>query len=196
MITYVTVPQYFENMEEATVGVWLKKEGEAVAPGEPLCELITEKTTFELQGEGEGVLRLILAPEKSVVPVGFTLALIGDATEALPDIEPENIALKQIEEAAAAATGGSEPALSVPQLSVPSLNVPSANVPSPGVPASPAAPAAPIAPAASAAGAGSRVRATPAARRAARDKGVAIEDVAAAFPGKVISEEDVAKFGA
>ena len=45
MITYVTVPQYFENMEEATVGVWLKKEGEAVAPGEPLCELITEKTT-------------------------------------------------------------------------------------------------------------------------------------------------------
>ena len=30
MITYVTVPQYFENMEEATIGAWLIKEGEAV----------------------------------------------------------------------------------------------------------------------------------------------------------------------
>ncbi len=191
MIIYVTVPQYFENMEEATVGVWLKKEGEAVAPGEPLCELITEKTTFELPAEGEGVLRLILAPEKSVVPVGFTLAIIGDETEPLPDIEAENIALKQIEEAAATASASTEPPLSVPQLSVPSLGVPSLNVPSPGA----AAPPTPVTPAAPAAGAGSRVRATPAARRAAREKGVAIEDVAAAFPGKVISEEDVARFG-
>lgn len=177
MISYILVPQYFENMEEATIGAWLKKEGESVAVGEALCELITEKTTFELESEAAGILRRILAPEKSVVPVGFTLALLGDEDEPLPDIEAENTALKQLEQAASA-PAGAEAALSVPSLSVPSLNLPA-----PG-----AAPAA-------AAGAGSRVRATPAARRAARDKGVSIEDVAAAFPGKVISEEDVNNFG-
>ncbi len=170
MISYLLVPQYFENMEEATIGAWLKKEGERVGVGEPVCELITEKTTFELESEAEGVLRRILAPEKSVVPVGFTLAILGDETEPLPDIEAENTALKQLEQAASSASA--EPALSVP-----SLNVPAGT-----------------APAAANAGAGSRVRATPAARRAARDKGVAIEDVAAAFPGKVISEEDVNQF--
>jgi pyruvate dehydrogenase E2 component (dihydrolipoamide acetyltransferase) len=42
--------------------------------------------------------------------------------------------------------------------------------------------------------AGSRIRATPAARRAAKDLGVSIEDVAAKFPGKVIGEEDVKAF--
>jgi pyruvate dehydrogenase E2 component (dihydrolipoamide acetyltransferase) len=173
MISYIVVPQYFENMEEATIGAWLKKEGESVAVGEPLCELITEKTTFELESEAEGILRRILAPEKSVVPVGFTLALLGDETEPLPDIEAENTALKQLEKAASA-PAGSEAALNVPSLSVPSLNLPSSAAP--------------------AVGAGSRVRATPAARRAARDKGIAIEDVAAAHPGKVISEEDVKQF--
>ncbi len=113
MITYVTVPQYFENMEEATIGAWLKKEGETVAQGDALCELITEKTTFELEAEGEGVLRLILAPEKSIVPVGFTFALIGDENEVLPDIEAENTALKELKKDI---EDVSESALKVPSL--------------------------------------------------------------------------------
>ena len=166
MITYVTVPQYFENMEEATIGAWLKKEGETVAQGDALCELITEKTTFELEAEADGVLRLILAPEKSIVPVGFTLAFIGGETEVLPDIEAENTALKELKKDI---EDVSESALKVPSLSV------SKSVPAPSA-------------------AGSRVRATPAARRAARDKGINLEDLAAKFPGKVLSEEDVANY--
>lgn len=180
MITYVTVPQGFENMEEATIGKWLKKEGETVQRGEALCELITEKTTFELEAEGEGVLRLILAPEKSIVPVGFTLAFIGEAGEALPDIEAENTALKELKKDV---EDVGENTLKVPSLSVPSLNVPSLSAPASNSATASSAPSA------------SRVRATPAARRAARDKGLNIEDVAAQFPGKVLSEEDVEKFG-
>jgi pyruvate dehydrogenase E2 component (dihydrolipoamide acetyltransferase) len=42
----------------------------------------------------------------------------------------------------------------------------------------------------------SRIRATPAARRAAKDAGVSLDDVAAKFPGKVIGEEDVKAFSA
>ena len=175
MITYVTVPQGFENMEEATIGKWLKKEGDAVQRGESLCELITEKTTFELEAEGDGVLRRILAPEKSIVPVGFTLAFIGEADEALPDIEAENLALKELKKDA---QDISESTLKVPSLSVPNLSAPVSSAPA----------------TASASSAGSRVRATPAARRAARERGINIEDVAAQFPGKVLSEEDVANF--
>ena len=177
MITYVTVPQGFENMEEATIGKWLKKEGETVQRGDALCELITEKTTFELEAEGEGILRLILAPEKSIVPVGFTLAFIGEADEALPDIEAENLAFKELKKDA---QDTSESTLKVPSLNVPNVSAPAS-----------------ISPATSAAASsGSRVRATPAARRAARERGVNIEDVAAQFPGKVLSEEDVANYQA
>lgn len=172
MITYVTVPQYFENMEEATIGAWLKKEGENVSTGDALCELITEKTTFELESEAEGILRRILAPEKSIVPVGFTLAFVGGEDDILPDIEAENTALKELKKDVA---DTESPTLKVPSLQVPNVSA-TANV---------------AAAATSSTSAGSRVRATPAARRAARDKGVNLEDVAARFPGKVLSEEDV-----
>ena len=172
MITYVTVPQGFENMEEATIGAWLKKEGDSVSQGDALCELITEKTTFELEAEGEGVLRLILAPEKSIVPVGFTLAFIGNEDEVLPDIEAENTALKELKK-------------DIEDVSESPLKVPSLNAPTPISAASPSA---------SASNSGNRVRATPAARRAARDKGIDLEDLAAKFPGKVLSEEDVNEF--
>jgi len=167
MITRIVIPQAFENMEEATIGAWLKAEGDEVRPGDSLCELITEKTTFELPAEGEGVLRRIVAAEKSIVPVGFIIGLLGDATEELPDADVENAALQ-----APQAEAGSTPAET---FSVPALRLdPPSRAPE--------------------AGPGSRIRATPAARRAARERGVALEDVAAAYPGKVVGEEDVIKF--
>ena len=136
--------------------------------GDALCELITEKTTFELPAEAEGILRRIVAGEKSIVPVGYIIGILGDFTNEVPDVEAENLAVTQRKK--------QTPEAAPDTLSVPAIAAPSAA-------ASP-----------SAGGAGSRVRATPAARRAARDRGVAIEDVAVAFPGKVLSEDDVAKF--
>jgi pyruvate/2-oxoglutarate dehydrogenase complex dihydrolipoamide acyltransferase (E2) component len=63
-----------------------------------------------------------------------------------------------------------------PSVAVPTPVSPVASTPSPSV------------------SSGGRLRATPAARRAAKDAGVALEDVAAAFPDKVLSEEDVKAF--
>lgn len=176
MITRIVIPQAFENMEEATIGTWLKAEGNTVQKDEPLCELITEKTTFELPAEGGGILRRIVTPEKSIVPVGFIIGIIGDAEEELPDVDAENTAHSQNKK--------QSPEAGTATLSVPSIATPT------GGSTTPTAQGA----ASGAGGAGSRVRATPAARRAARERSVAIEDVAAAFPGKVLSEEDVAKF--
>ena len=168
MIHRVLIPQAFENMEEATIGEWLVAEGQTVAVGDALCELITEKTTFQFPSDFAGTFRKIVAPEKAVVPVGALIAYIGDAAEELPEVPEQASATRPAAEVA-------------PSLSVPSLNV--------FVPATSAGPV-------TSAGAGSRVRATPAARRAAKDRGLAIEDVAARFPGKVIGEEDVRNYSA
>jgi pyruvate dehydrogenase E2 component (dihydrolipoamide acetyltransferase) len=170
MIHHILIPQIFENMEEATIGQWLKAEGETVTPGDALCELITEKTTFQLESDYDGTLRKIIAPEKAVVPVGALVAYIGEVGDELPAHETA------LPEAA------NEPATE--NLDVAGLLVPGLSVPSLG--STNAAP--------ESAGAGGRVRATPAARRAARERGVAIEDIAAAFPGKVLSEDDVRNF--
>jgi len=168
MITRIKIPQAFENMEEATIGRWLKNEGDAIENGDALCELITEKTTFDLPVEGlpaKGVLRSLIAAEKSIVPVGFIIALAGDDSEELPDVAAENAAIMQKREA-------TESALVMPVSAPPREE---GSTPSAG---------------------GSRLRATPAARRVAKERGLSMEEVAAAFPGKVLTEEDVLKFSA
>ncbi len=77
------------------VGPWAKAVGERVNPGDIIVELVTDKAAFELQAEEEGVLRAAAAPEKSTVPVGYVLAVIAKADEALPDIEAENASLME-----------------------------------------------------------------------------------------------------
>ena len=153
----VVVPQIFENMEEATIGRWMVAQGQSVALEQPLCELITEKTTLDLPCEFAGVVRRLVIAEKAVVPVGFIIALIGDENEELPDVDAENAALKSV-----------STIVDAPKIEI---SAPKTEVASSG-----------------------RLRATPAARRAAREANVELEDVAAKFPGKVLSEEDVKAF--
>lgn len=163
MITRIPIPQAFENMEEATIGKWLKNEGDAIQNGDALCELITEKTTFDLPVENlpaPGVLRQIVAPEKSIVPVGYIIALAGNESEELPDVATENAALLQRKAAA------------VEQATAPEYSAPA------------------VAPRSTPA-TGTRLRATPAARRVAKERGVNLEELAQKLPGKVLTEEDV-----
>lgn len=185
MIERVLVPQAFENMEEATLGAWRRREGDTLSFNEPLCELITEKTTFdlpfEIQGSGLALLH-IAAPEKSILPVHAVLALVGPADASRDELQIEIEAAardnKALLQKRASTTPEAAPALSVPSLSAPSVGAPNAA----GATASGAG--------------GTRVRATPAARRAAKELGLEIEAVAAKLPGKVLSEEDVRAFTA
>lgn len=81
------------NIEEITVGAWRKAPGDRVAVGDPVVEIITDKITFEYESEAEGVLRVIVAPEKSVVPVHYVIGVIASPEESLPDYEAENASL-------------------------------------------------------------------------------------------------------
>jgi pyruvate dehydrogenase E2 component (dihydrolipoamide acetyltransferase) len=67
-------------MESGTIVKWLKSEGERVEKGEPLYELDTDKVTQEVEAEASGVL-LKIAVQEGEVPVGQTIAVIGEEGE-------------------------------------------------------------------------------------------------------------------
>src|SRR5512135_2878360 len=64
------VPALGESITQATVGAWLKKEGEQVQADEPLVEVESEKATVALPAPAAGVLRRILKATGSEVAVG------------------------------------------------------------------------------------------------------------------------------
>ena len=73
----IKVPPLGESIVEATVSRWLKKEGDAVAAGETLVELETDKITVEVPALEAGILSTRLKQEGDVVSVGATLGEIG-----------------------------------------------------------------------------------------------------------------------
>src|SRR5436190_9864830 len=70
-------------MESGTIVKWLKSEGDSVEKGEPLYELDTDKVTQEVEADASGVL-LRIAVQEGEVEVGRTIALIGEAGEEVP----------------------------------------------------------------------------------------------------------------
>ncbi len=84
---------------------WFKKEGEAVAKGEPLMEIETDKVTVSIDATESGVLANIVATAGQDIPVGHAIALILAEGEAAPPREELLAALK-----AAAAPAPSAPA--------------------------------------------------------------------------------------
>ena len=85
----VKVPAVGESISEVTVSVWNKKTGDVVSLDEVLCELESDKATFELPAESAGVLEVIAQPG-SVVPIGGLLAKItvGGSVAAAPAAAP------------------------------------------------------------------------------------------------------------
>ena len=77
----IIMPKLGQMTEESTVVRWLKKEGEAVAKGEPLLEIETDKATMEVESFYDGVLLKILVQEGETVPVMQTLAFVGEPGE-------------------------------------------------------------------------------------------------------------------
>jgi len=75
----ITVPQLGESIVEATVGRWLKSEGDTVAVGESVVELETDKVNMDVAATAGGVLQSILQPEGETVNVGDALAVVDES---------------------------------------------------------------------------------------------------------------------
>ena len=85
MATEIKLPRLGQGMEAGTIVKWLKSEGDKVEKGEPLYELDTDKVTQEVEAEASGVL-LKIAVQEGEVPVGETIAVIGEEGEETPDL--------------------------------------------------------------------------------------------------------------
>jgi pyruvate dehydrogenase E2 component (dihydrolipoamide acetyltransferase) len=88
MASEVKLPRLGQGMESGTIVKWLKTEGDRVERGEPLYELDTDKVTQEVEAEAAGVL-LKIAVAEGEVPVGQTIAVIGEEGEEV-SLEPSS----------------------------------------------------------------------------------------------------------
>jgi len=86
LVTYVKLPKLTWTMEEGLIGEWLKKEGEMVEKGEPLCEIETEKTVDTIEAPESGILRKIVVPANTTVPVNQVIAIIAGPEEEISEV--------------------------------------------------------------------------------------------------------------
>jgi 2-oxoglutarate dehydrogenase E2 component (dihydrolipoamide succinyltransferase) len=109
LMTAIKVPPLGESIVEATVSRWLKKEGEAVAAGDTLVELETDKITVEVQALSGGVLTRHAVDEGAVVKVDQLLGELEEGATAAAPASPSA-------PSSAAAPASSTPAPSAPTM--------------------------------------------------------------------------------
>jgi pyruvate dehydrogenase E2 component (dihydrolipoamide acetyltransferase) len=173
-MTEIAMPRLSDSMEEGTILKWLIADGQAVAVGQELVEIETDKATITHAAEMAGVLE-ILASEGTTVPVGAAIARVGAGAGRVPDLARSEPAAPAGPPASAEPIAASEPA---PLTG----GAPAANG------------AAPVTPATLHAAAGVAAKATPLARRAALLHAVELERVPGSGPRGRVTREDVLRF--
>ena len=176
MATEIKLPRLGQGMESGTVVRWLKQEGERVEKGEPLYELDTEKVTQEVEADASGVL-LKITVQEGEVPVGQTIAVIGEEGEAVPEAEPEGepepAATPDVDEAPEE-EGSRAPARDEERGR--GREAPVAAEPEPAEPRPTTT--------------DGRVKASPLARRIAREKGLELAEIRGTGPeGRIVAED-------
>ncbi len=185
MATEVKLPRLGQGMESGTIVRWLKTEGDAVSKGEPLYELDTDKVTQEVEAESDGVLLKIVVADGEV-DVGTTVGIIGAQDEDVGALL-----------AGAQGGNGGAPAAVVEEPEAPPSEAPAreaaeppSDTASPGSAAPAAAPAEAPSPPSATRAPGGRVKASPLARRIARERGLDLGQVVGTGPeGRVIAED-------
>ena len=153
------------TMELGTINRWLKKEGDKVSAGDVLAEVETDKATMPLETFDGGVLLKIIAGEGSKNKVGDLLGVIG----------------KEGEDISAILAKGSAPAAAAPAKTA---------APAAIAASSASAPVA-AAPAAVAVATGGRIKASPLAKKVAKERGIDLTQVEPSGPGGRIVVRDV-----
>jgi pyruvate dehydrogenase E2 component (dihydrolipoamide acetyltransferase) len=164
MATEVKLPRLGQGMESGTIVRWLKAEGEAVAKSEPLYELDTDKVTQEVESDVEGVLLKIVVREGEV-EVGSTIAVIGKDGD---DVAVESTSAPVAKEPRAASQPPPAPTPPAPAAAAGNGDATG----SVGLPA------------------GGRIKASPLARRIARERGVDLASLAGTGPdGRIVADD-------
>lgn len=88
MATPILLPKLGNSVESSIIVAWLKQPGEAVAEGEPICTIETDKTTVEVTSTASGILLKHLAQVGDDVPVMAEIAWVGEIGES---VEASNV---------------------------------------------------------------------------------------------------------
>jgi pyruvate dehydrogenase E2 component (dihydrolipoamide acetyltransferase) len=168
MASEVKLPRLGQGMESGTIVKWLKAEGDEVEKGEPLYELDTDKATQEVEAEASGVL-LKIAVAEGEADVGTTIAVIGEQGEDVPELG--NGGAPQSAEKPAEAPAR-EPERAEGRAASAAEQVVEAREP------------------VQTDGAGARIKASPLARRIARERGIELGSLKGTGPeGRVVAED-------
>jgi len=163
MPTEILMPALSPTMEEGTLAKWLVKEGDSVASGDLLAEIETDKATMEFEAVDEGTIgKILIAEGTEGVKVNSPIAILLEDGESADDI---GSAPEPAPAPAAAAAPAAEPASAAPAAAAPA----------------PAAPAKD----------GTRIFASPLARRIAAQKGLDLTQITGSGPHGRIVKADV-----
>jgi pyruvate dehydrogenase E2 component (dihydrolipoamide acetyltransferase) len=179
----IVMPRLSDSMEEGTVLKWLKSVGDEVTVGEELVEIETDKANMVYESDLAGTLVELLAQEGDTLPVGDPIARVGDASE---------VAASNGGGAGAASAAGGAGAGDASKDET--ADKPAIEQQEPAAAASPAPPQvaeAPPTPSPAAVGGDGRVKASPIARRIAKDRGLDLQALSGSGPGGRIIKKDV-----
>ena len=167
MSVEIVMPRLSDSMEEGTILKWLKAPGDQVELGEELVEIETDKANMVYEADAGGTLIEIVAAEGDTLPIGQVIARVGE-----PGEEPSGDgAVAEPKKA----TAEPEKEVAEPERAAAAPAAPPAEAPSAGASAD----------------ADGRVKASPLARRIARERGLDLAGLAGSGPGGRIVKADV-----
>jgi pyruvate dehydrogenase E2 component (dihydrolipoamide acetyltransferase) len=176
MASDVVMPRLSDSMEEGTILKWLVDQGGEVKRGQPLVEIETDKANMTYDADADGLLVEVLAKEGDTLPVGEVIARIGGPDEAGASSQAASdgsqTAESSSQEVGSSQTADREPPTEMPQPEP--ERVPAAPAPSGGNGGDP-----------------QRIKASPVARRMAREMGVELAALSGSGPGGRIVKADV-----
>ncbi len=177
------MPKLSDTMEEGTIIKWLKKEGEAIKAGQVVAEAESDKATMELEAFDEGVLKKIVVPQGGKVRVGGLIAVIGEEDEDISAILKAKEKNTKPEPKKTKETKNIETESRVPEPPKPAV-----------VPSSTTSVSAPTKTDVKTASDGTRLKASPLAKKIAEKKGVNLRSLQGSGTGGRIIRRDVINF--
>ncbi|XVQ08883.1 dihydrolipoamide acetyltransferase family protein [Spirillospora sp. CA-255316] len=165
-MTEILMPRLSDTMEEGVISSWQKKPGDAIAVGDVIVDIETDKAVMEYEAYEDGVLGEILVAEGESAPIGAPIAVLVPAGTKVE---------RPAEEKATVPAAAPAPAASAPAPPAPAA-APAAPAPAAGSPAPPRA---------------SRPPSSPLARRLARDHGIDLATLTGSGPGGRIVRADI-----
>jgi pyruvate dehydrogenase E2 component (dihydrolipoamide acetyltransferase) len=159
------MPRLSDSMEEGTILTWLKQVGDEVAVGDQLVEIETDKANMAYEADTAGTLQEILAQEGETLPIGTPIARIGENGNG-----GGGTAEGQTARPAGPAAAGDPPPPATAQEVVPPTTSPTGGASETD---------------------GERVKASPLARRLAKERGLELSSLHGSGPGGRIVKSDV-----